>query len=438
MPGTHAGATIDIGNGKFGLAVVGVDPATGDVHDIAGGASGGGGDASAANQVLEIAALGAPADAEATGNGSLVALAKRIRTLLGGTLAVAGTVTAQDGGGSLTVDGPLTDGQLRAAAVPVSAASLPLPAGAATEATLDARSGTLTETAPATDTASSGLNGRLQRIAQRLTTLIALLPAALVGGRLDVNLGAAPAAVTVNALPAGTNNIGDVDVLTLPALPTGDNTIGRVKVTDGTNVTAVKAASTAAAAADPSAVVAFSPNSPLPAGANAIGTVAAPAITKGAQGATGFTVQELKDAGRQSITLAWELVAGTAAAESALTNFTNGQRGGTALSAANQYTVSTSKTLRITTVICTLLENATTCIGRFRIRQAATVANTSPIIFDCVVGVFAGTAAAKQGQTIAVAIPDGIEVAAGQQITFTWFTDVNTCTVSMVILGFEY
>lgn len=33
--------------------------------------------------------------------------------------------------------------------------------------------GALTETAPASDTASSGLNGRLQRIAQRLTTLIA-------------------------------------------------------------------------------------------------------------------------------------------------------------------------------------------------------------------------------------------------------------------------
>lgn len=39
--------------------------------------------------------------------------------------------------------------------------------------------GALTETAPATDTASSGLNGRLQRIAQRLTSLIALVPASL-------------------------------------------------------------------------------------------------------------------------------------------------------------------------------------------------------------------------------------------------------------------
>lgn len=61
--------------------------------------------------------------------------------------------------------------------------------------------GALTETAPATDTASSGLNGRLQRIAQRLTSLIALLPAALGAGgglkvdgsgtALDVNLSTA-------------------------------------------------------------------------------------------------------------------------------------------------------------------------------------------------------------------------------------------------------
>ena len=39
--------------------------------------------------------------------------------------------------------------------------------------------GAVTETAPTTDTASSGLNGRLQRIAQRITSLIALLPTAL-------------------------------------------------------------------------------------------------------------------------------------------------------------------------------------------------------------------------------------------------------------------
>lgn len=120
--------------------------------------------------------------------------------------------------GTVTATGPLTDAQLRAVAVPVSgtffqgtqpisAAALPLPTGAATEATLatrltesdfDTKTGSLTEAAPGTDTASSGLNGRLQRIAQRLTSLIALLPAALVGGRLDVNIGASPATVPVS------------------------------------------------------------------------------------------------------------------------------------------------------------------------------------------------------------------------------------------------
>lgn len=39
--------------------------------------------------------------------------------------------------------------------------------------------GLLNETAPGTDTAAAGLNGRLQRIAQRITSLIALLPTAL-------------------------------------------------------------------------------------------------------------------------------------------------------------------------------------------------------------------------------------------------------------------
>jgi len=83
------------------------------------------------------------------------------------------------------------------------ATSLPLPTGAATDAGLttiaghldgvetlltaidgrvdglEALTGAVAETAPASDTASSGLNGRLQRIAQRLTSLIALLPASL-------------------------------------------------------------------------------------------------------------------------------------------------------------------------------------------------------------------------------------------------------------------
>jgi hypothetical protein len=58
---------------------------------------------------------------------------------------------------------------------------------------LDPLVGALTETAPASDTASSGLNGRLQRIAQRLTTLIGALPASLGIKTAANSLSVAPA-----------------------------------------------------------------------------------------------------------------------------------------------------------------------------------------------------------------------------------------------------
>lgn len=71
------------------------------------------------------------------------------------------------------------------------------------------------------------------------------------------------------------NADGSINVnATLSATPTID--IGKVVVIDGTTDTikqAVKAASTAAGATDPSAVVALSPNSPLPTGSNVVGAV---------------------------------------------------------------------------------------------------------------------------------------------------------------------
>jgi hypothetical protein len=63
--------------------------------------------------------------------------------------------------------------------------------------------GALTETAPASDTASSGLNGRLQRIAQRITSLIALLPATLgpkAGASSLSVVEATPTTVTIVSL----------------------------------------------------------------------------------------------------------------------------------------------------------------------------------------------------------------------------------------------
>ncbi len=263
------------------------------VNVVAGGAGGGAVTVADGADVAE----GAKADAAATtdtGTFSLIALFKRLLQKLTGQFPAALT-----GSGNLktaVVETTVTQ--------PVSAASLPLPTGAATEATtatrlsetdFDLKAGSLTETAPATDTASSGLNGRLQRVAQRLTSLIGQLPTALVGGRLDVNVGAtgvtqpvsgtvtanagtgtfavqataaSPAAVRLSdgaafydgaktgqlpsalvtgrldvnvgaALPAGNNNIGDVDVATLPNVTLAAGTNTNEVVGDGAHAAAI-------------------------------------------------------------------------------------------------------------------------------------------------------------------------------------------------------
>lgn len=60
------------------------------------------------------------------------------------------------------------------------------------------RLGAKTETAPGTDTASSGLNGRLQRIAQNLTT---------IDGQINSDFGATSGAIRVAAIPGNASGI---------------------------------------------------------------------------------------------------------------------------------------------------------------------------------------------------------------------------------------
>lgn len=79
----------------------------------------------------------------------------------------------------------LTALQVTALTPPAAITGFALESTQLAEATLI---GAVTEAAPASDTASSGLNGRLQRIAQRLTSLIALFPAALGQGTMAQSL----------------------------------------------------------------------------------------------------------------------------------------------------------------------------------------------------------------------------------------------------------
>lgn len=131
----------------------------------------------------------------------------------------AATDTKQDTGNAslASIDGkvPALGQALATASVPVvltaaQVSTLTPPAaitGFATEATLDARTGSLTETAPADDTASSGINGRLQRIAQRITSLIAALGSPFqAGGSIGNTAFGATQSGTWTVQPGNTPN----------------------------------------------------------------------------------------------------------------------------------------------------------------------------------------------------------------------------------------
>jgi len=89
---------------------------------------------------------------------------------------------------------------------PISVASLPLPTGGATSAKQDTEIGLLTTIDADTGTIAGAVSGSEMQV--------------------DV----------VGALPAGTNNIGDVDVASLPSLPAGTNAIGKLAANDGVDI----------------------------------------------------------------------------------------------------------------------------------------------------------------------------------------------------------
>lgn len=77
-----------------------------------------------------------------------------------------------------------------------------------------------------TEEALVNASGELQVRDDDAVTELETLSGAVDGSEMQVDV--------VGSLPAGTNNIGDVDVLSLPALPAGENHIGEVGLADDT------------------------------------------------------------------------------------------------------------------------------------------------------------------------------------------------------------
>ena len=356
-----------------------------------------------------------------------------------GTSATISSLTAtSSGSGLVAVNSALPAGSASIGTVSVSnlpatqaisAASLPLPTGAAQETgnlaaivtqetALNTNAGTIADT-----TWSGSGNGTLNAILKAIyakvagtLTVTGTVTANVQGGnttavKVDGSAVTQPVSIaTLPSLAAGANAIGTVSVTALPALPAGANSIGTVV---------------------------------LGAGAAAVGTVAAPAITKGTQGATGFMVQELKDAGRNLTNYFMALPVVSTATET-LQSLT-GWKGSAAVAATTTpAVVTTGKTYRVTSLTLSYTAIATAGYVMFRLRAntAGVVVVTSPLVNSWQVGVPGATAGFVQ--SITIDLPDGIEFAAGTGIGLTVQGYSATAVATAVgyahaeITGFEY
>ena len=202
--------------------------------------------------VASVAGLGmirVRASAAMTGTVTVKLLAVSSGGVGGGGGGGGGATTTVDGGnvalGSTTDAGIITDsngtaiGFLRGAikmwlnflarfpaALGGSTSANSLPVVLSSDGPFAVQTGSITEAAPATDTGSSGLNGRLQRIAQRITSLITALGSPFQAGGSIGNTGF----TAVGTVAHGTANSG------------APITEGRVAIAHGTNPTAVAAA----------------------------------------------------------------------------------------------------------------------------------------------------------------------------------------------------
>lgn len=257
-------------------------------------------------------------------------------------------------------------------------------------------------------------------------------------------------AIFLNAsVPAGTNNIGDVDVLTLPALVAGAALIGKVGI-DQTTVGTTNAVSVAqvgaTAAATGNGVAGAGVLRVAIASDNTAYSVNAtpPTLTKATQGATGYSTQDLKDAGRSARTIFLDSFAVAAATETLMTMSFSSDNG--TPTTGTSYTVTAAKRLRIQCIsagLHTIAGNTTAVNVIVRIRTIATAPALvgSPIQFVLPIQ---GVAAANQaGMPVFVDFPDGWEIPAGAglgvTVTCSGFVATTAAPkVDITINAYEY
>lgn len=322
--------------------------------------------------------------------------------------------------------GGLTNGELRASPVPVLA--------------------TIDTTGLATELGQTFLLAELELKADLTETQpvsLASVPTHGVTGPLtDTQLRAAAVPVSVATVPSHpVTNAGTFPVQVTSAPTTA---------VTGTFFQATQPVSLATAPTTPVTGTFFQATQPvsaatlpLPAGAATAALQAIPALTKGTQGATGYSMQALKDAGRNQTN--FFMVLGIAGTASEVMQSLTGYKSGAAVAATvTPAVVTAGKTFRVTAVALAYQSLASAGGVLFRLRANLSGAG---VVGSPLVAVFAiGSAAAVAGITTVreLTYPDGIEFAAGTGIA-VGMVGINTVGAAaasgfgmITITGYEY
>ena len=240
---------------------------------------------------------------------------------------------------------------------------------------------------------------------------------------------------------AGVTTVGAVTSITDPVAVTG--TFYQATQPVSGTVTADLAAGTNVIGhviADSGSTTAVTALPAIPAGTNLIGhvdvdVITPPTLTKGTQGSTGFSVQDLKDSGRTFITFTVDQATGTTAKVLSTMSI---NRGGTVTSSTN-YTVASGKTLRIQNFSLSFQATVTT-MNSSRAYLVATssgsVATTSPIA-DSLSASPTAALVNSVGQ-VEVGVPDGLEIPAGWDLGLAHLEAIATGKISISLNAYEY
>lgn len=361
-------------------------------------------DGSGVTQPISAAALPLPTSAatsalQTTGNTSVASIDTKTPALASGRVPVDGSGVTQPVSGAVSVSNfpatqpvslavapttPVT-GTFYQATQPVSAAALPLPAGAATVAKQ-----------PALGTAGT--------------------PSADV---ISVQGASGMTAVKVDGSGVTQPVSGTVAVSNFPATQPVSLAVAPTTPVTGTFFQATQPVSAAAL--------------PLPTGAATSANQPVP-VAKGTQGASATPTQDLKDSGRTSLTFYLDDLTGSSSEVLATMGIT---KGGAAQTAATSYTVTAGKILRLTSIAFTVRSSTNASEqSKIRVRTAASsIAVTSPIVINML-----GTAPAAGTFAQNLTIPDGYEIAGGNQIAISHIEPIsaNSTQITVCLVGFEY